>query len=148
MTIHVMEVVLRTAEIFQFPKGSGSAMVPPGMPAEPPALRQLERSNSEIGLAGVAKMLGLAQRPPRAIIATVRLMIDTRGFPMPKTPRFVKGEPKLGSAAVHSESVWNRDQVEIWIDDDRPPPDAAAHGAAKREAVRAGLAARAKAIAA
>lgn len=106
---------------------------------------RLARAATEIDLVGIARRLRIVHRPKRAIIAIVRLMIDKRGFPLPRTPRFIKGEPVTGSQAVHAGSIWDRDLVDLWFDGDNQPPALAARAAdQRRENTRATLQARAR----
>jgi hypothetical protein len=111
------------------------------------ALPQLARRQSEINLAGLALKLGMADRPSRAIIETVRKLVDRHGFPPPKTPRFRAGKRLTGGQAVHAGSIWWRDPVEQWFDDDLPPGQAALCAVARATATRADLANRARRIA-
>lgn len=118
-----------------------------GLPPDlPPAAPFTRAAATEIGIAGLARRFGIADRTTRTIIRTIRLMIETRGFPPPKTPRFVKGEPRTGSDAVHAGSRWDRDLVDDWFDRDLPPGGAAANAIYRRELTRADLAARAQAL--
>lgn len=98
---------------------------------------------SETDLTGIARRLKILDRPQRAIIAAIRLLIEHNGFPPPRSPRFVKGIRQTGAAAVWSRSKWDRDEVDLWFDGDLPPAAAARAAEAGREQVRHALAARA-----
>jgi hypothetical protein len=108
-------------------------------PQPPPALRA-----ADIDVAGVGRLLRMVDRPTRAIVATIRLLVERHGFPEPRSPRFVKCRRLRGAEAVWARSLWARDEVEAWFDDDTPPAVAARTAGAAREEVRAALAERAR----
>ena len=129
--------------LIAFP-GSRAAEVP-RRPIEAPALPQLRRA-SDIDVAGVAAELLIANRPQRFILGMIRLLVEKEGFPPPRSPRFVVGRRLTGHDAVWARSLWDRDAVERWLDDDLPPAQAAAKAANDRAATRARLGERAKLI--
>jgi hypothetical protein len=92
--------------------------------AEP--LRARQHRRTEVDLLWIAGQLGLTHHAPRTIIAKVRLLAEQSGFPLPKTPRFVAGVRKTGAEAIDARSIWDRDPVERWLEDDRPPAESAA----------------------
>jgi hypothetical protein len=97
----------------------------------------------EVNLCFVARRLGIIDQAPRTIIAKVRLLAANCGFPLPKTPRFVKGARLTGPDSIHAGSIWDRDPVECWFEDDRPPPEAAAAALVRRNAAAEEMARRA-----
>jgi hypothetical protein len=98
---------------------------------------------SEVDLLWIAGQLGLVHHERRTIIAKVRLLAEKAGFPLPKNPRFVKGTRITGPLAIDARSIWDRDPVERWIEDDRPPAETAAAIALRRTAVAEQMATRA-----
>lgn len=120
--------------------------VPPAFRFAHAAAAPEPRRRAEIDVAGIGRLLGMAGRPARAIVATIRKLIEKHGFPHPRTPRFVKSRRLTGADAVCARSLWARDQVEQWFDDDTPPAVAARAAGAGREQVRAELAERARAL--
>lgn len=85
----------------------------------------------EVDLLWIATQLGLANRNRRTIIAKLRLLVAS-GLPLPKNPRFVKGERQLGADAIDAHSIWDRDAVERWLENDRPPAESPALTVARR----------------
>ena len=83
---------------------------------------------TEVDLLWVARKLGLLNCSQRTIIAKVRLLAgqQVHPFPLPKNPRFVKGERKTGAEAIDARSIWDRDAAERWFEDDLPPAESAA----------------------
>lgn len=109
-----------------------------------PAARTPPRCRAtELTLLDVARELGLAHRSRRTTIAKVRLLAGQSGFPLPKNPRFVLGVRQTGKDSIDAFSIWDRDQVLIWLDNDRPPPEAAARAADRQLTVRAEMGKRA-----
>jgi hypothetical protein len=104
------------------------------------------RRASDIDVAGVAELLFMARRPPRFIVAMIRLLVEKEGFPAPRSLRFVAGRRMTGADAVWTRSIWERDAVERWLDEDLPPTQAAAKAANDRAATRTRLGERAKLI--
>lgn len=101
--------------------------------AEP--IRSRPHRKSEVDLCWIAGQLALLHHAPRTIVAKVRLLADKAGFPLPKNPRFVGGERKTGTQAIDARSIWDRDAVERWLEDDRPPAESAALVAIRRSSV-------------
>jgi hypothetical protein len=102
--------------------------------------------STEVDLHWIAKQLGMANRPRRAVIDRVRALADPRSpapFPLPKTPRFKAGERITGPRSIDAHSIWDRDPVEIWFEDDRPPAESASLVAIRRSNVAEQLSARA-----
>lgn len=95
-------------------------------------LRARSHRSTEVDLLWIAKQLGIVHHAQRTIIAKVRLLAEQSAFPLPKTPRFVNGERLRGAQSIDARSIWDRDTVELWLDDDRPPADAAAAVAMRR----------------
>lgn len=87
---------------------------------------------SEVDLCWIAGQLGMLHRPRRAIIDKLRLLCQDAGFPVPKNPRFVKGVRQVGASAIDTHSIWDRDAVERWLENDRPPAESAALTVARR----------------
>lgn len=95
--------------------------------AEPQvSLRARQHRRTEVDLLWIAKQLGLTHHKSRTIVAKVRLLAQHSGFPLPKTPRFVGAERKTGADAIEVRSIWDRDPVELWLENDRPPAETAA----------------------
>lgn len=107
--------------------------------------RRTHRS-TEVDLCFIAGRLGLMQRPRRTIVEKVRVLAEHHGFPLPKTPRIVKGVRILGPRAIDAFSIWDRDAVELWLEGDRPPEDSAAAIVVRRSAVRAEMGKRAQGL--
>lgn len=104
--------------------------------AEPTiSVRARPHRRTEVDLLWIAKELGIVHHTPRTIIAKVRLLAEQSGFPLPKSPRFVNGERLRGPQSIDARSIWDRDPVELWLDDDRPPPETVATTAARRSNV-------------
>lgn len=101
---------------------------------------------TEIGLSGIASRLKMSGRPMRAVIAAIRILVKDCGFPPPRSPRFVNRKRMTGADAVWARSIWDRDEVDQWFESDTPPSLAAAAAEDDRQAVRAGLRARAEAL--
>lgn len=100
-------------------------------------LRARAHRSAEVDLLWIARRLGLLHLRPRAIVAKVRLLAGQRlhPFPLPKNPRFVKGERQQGAASIDARSLWDRDTVERWFEDDLPPVESAALVQVRRSAV-------------
>ena len=129
------------------PPGRTAPRLPPPARASRPAFRfetPDPAARTEIGIDGIARLLGMADRPVRAIVERIRLLIEKYGFPPPKTQRFVKGVRQQGAAAVGRRSRWHRDQVEMWFENDTPPAAAAQTAGKLRDELRAQLAGRAQ----
>jgi hypothetical protein len=111
-------------------------------PARPrPALA---RHASDLSLAAVARRLRLDHHASRTIVSKLRVLVEASGFPLPRNPRIVRGKRLTGPKSVCAASVWDRDEVELWLEGDQPPPAAAA--AERSQGVRDQLAARARAM--
>lgn len=102
----------------------------------PPRVHDRPCRANEINLTAIARRLGLVDRQPRAIIRRVRLLAADYGFPLPKTPRFINGVRITGADSIDARSIWDRDAVDLWFEDDRPPMEAAAAVHARQAAVR------------
>jgi hypothetical protein len=100
---------------------------------------------TEVDLCWIARRLGLLDFERRTIIGKVRLLAEQCSFPLPKNPRFVKGA-RHRPEAIDAFSIWDRDPVELWIEDDRPPAESAALVAARRSTVAEEMARRASNI--
>lgn len=125
------------ATVYSLPGSEAPAPQPAHAPAIP------LRRRTEIDVAAVAARLKMSDRPLRAIVTVIRLLVLKHGFPEPASPRFVKQVRQRGGAAVWSRSKWNRDDVDQWFDDDLPPAAAARAARVNRDEVRAELAGRA-----
>lgn len=101
---------------------------------------------SEVDVAWIARQLGIADRPPRTIIARIRVLAERCSFPLPKTPRFFMGARVRGPASIDAFSIWDKDPVERWLEDDLPPTTAAASVVELSATTRSDLAARARAL--
>lgn len=111
----------------------------PSCAADPALRARAHRSSTELDLCSIAARLGLLQRRRRVVIAKVRALAVPRaeggpGFPLPKTPRFVKGGRLTGPLSIDAYSLWDRDAVERWFEDDLPPGEATALAVARRSA--------------
>lgn len=113
---------------------------------DPAPLRSRPCRSGEANLSYVARRAGLLDFEPRAIIAKLRLLATRSGFPLPKTPRFVKGVRVTGPDCIHAYSIWDKDAVDQWFDDDRPPAESAALGFARRNAAAEEMARRAQGL--
>jgi hypothetical protein len=107
------------------------------------ALRSRTTRQTEVDLCWIARRLGLLDNERRTIIDKVRRLAEHHGFPLPKRPRFVRGVRILGPRSIDAYSVWDRDPVERWIEDDRPPAESAALAAVRKHTVRHELSSRA-----
>lgn len=99
------------------------------------ALRQRPCRPNEYTLAAIARKLGMVDRPRRSIIDRIRLLATTQGFPLPKTPRFVAGIRQSGPRAIDAFSIWDKDAVDLWFENDLPPHESRERAAARRAAV-------------
>lgn len=102
--------------------------------ADPPLPASTVCRRGEVDLVWIARELSLLRHEQRTIIAKLRLLAERCHFPLPKNPRFVKGARITGPDSIHARSVWDRDPVELWLENDRPPPEAAAIGQLRRNA--------------
>jgi hypothetical protein len=105
----------------------------------PPCLHR----RREVDLAWVARELGLLGNERRTIINKLRLLAEHNGFPLPKRPRFVGATRITGPKSICALSVWDRDPVERWLEDDRPPAESAALATIRRGAAAEEMARRA-----
>jgi hypothetical protein len=112
----------------------------PGLAAD---LRRRSHRSTEVDLCWIARQLGLLDRSRRTIIDKVRSLAARSGFPLPKNPRIVKGERITGPNSIDAYSIWNRDAVELWIENDRPPPEGVAAALVRRNAAADEMARRA-----
>jgi hypothetical protein len=106
-------------------------------------LRAQPHRATEVDLLWIAARLGLLHRPPRTIVEKVRALAEAAHFPLPKTPRFVKAVRITGPLSIDTRSIWDRDPVEAWLEDDRPPAEGAALVAVRQSAAREEMAKRA-----
>lgn len=91
---------------------------------------------TEVDLCWIARRLGLLDNERRTIIDKVRRLAEHHHFPLPKRPRFVKGVRVTGHLSIDAFSIWDRDPVERWIEDDLPPAESAALVATRRTGAR------------
>jgi hypothetical protein len=105
------------------------------LPACASGLRSRAHRSTEVDLVWIARKLGLVDATARTIIKHVRALAAGSGFPLPKRPRFVKGQRITGPDCIDARSIWDRDAVEAWFEDDLPPAGAAALAAARRSTV-------------
>lgn len=117
----------------------------PEVPHRPPPLARALR-DMNLGQVG-AELRYPGDLATRVLIANIRLLIVNEGFPLPRTPRFVKGTRLTGAQAVNARSVWDADEVRIWIDGDLPPAVAARKAANDSAATRHRLGEQARLIA-
>lgn len=134
---------MESAQIFAWPRGGAPSPVQ-HQPEEAVRCRRL----AGFDIVHIARRLKMVDRPLRAIIAAVRVLIEKEGFPPPASPRIVKGRRLTGPQSVWVRSIWDRDDVELWFEGDQPPPVAARARNARRETVRAQLAEAAARLAA
>lgn len=126
---------------------SAKVLAFPGTPTPPdPPIVGRSRGIGELDFASVAHELGVAHRPIRSITAHIRALIRKSGFPPPKNKRIVRGHPLSGADAVCRDSVWPMVDVLRWLDNDSPPPVAAARKVERMAVTRADLARRAQAL--
>lgn len=110
----------------------------------PPRLHDRPCRANEVNLTAIARRLGIVDAAPRNIIRKVRLLADKHSFPLPKTPRFVNDVRMAGADSIDARSIWDRDPVDLWFENDRPPMEAAAVTFARRSAARDDMRARAQ----
>lgn len=103
------------------------------------------RANEAL-LTYVARRLGIIDFSARTIIAKVRLLAEHHHFPLPKNPRFVAGVRQVGPQAIDARSVWDKDAVDLWFDDDRPANESAGLAIARVSSARDELQRRALAL--
>jgi hypothetical protein len=104
-------------------------------PALADPLRARPHRPTEVDLCWIARRLGLVDNERRTIIDKVRRLAEHSGFPLPKRPRFVKGIRITGPMSIDAFSIWDRDPVERWLEDDLPPAESAALAARRRSTV-------------
>lgn len=107
------------------------------------ALRVRPCRQNEYTMVAIARRLGMVDRPRRSIIDRIRLLVEKQGFPLPKTPRFVSGIRQFGASAIDARSIWDKDAVDIWFENDLPPHESRERITARRASVSAELGKRA-----
>lgn len=100
------------------------------------AVRSRPHRSCEADLCFVARRLGWLDRPRRTIIVKLRHLAEHNHFPLPKTPRFIKGARVTGPRSIDAFSIWDRDSVERWLEGDLPPAESAALAFARKASVR------------
>jgi hypothetical protein len=120
---------------------------PPALSSAPPRspFSFTPRRASEIGLAGIAVLLGMADRPARAIIDKVRLLVDGHNFPPPKTPRFPRPSASPAARPSTPRACGTATRSSNGSTGICRPPVAAAKAGAERDQVRAPVSATAPA---
>jgi len=105
---------------------------------------------SDVRMAEIARRLGIADEAWRTIIAKIRLLNQSYGFPAPRNPRIVKGVMRTGSDAIIQRSIFPRARVEEWFDNHRAPAQngaaRAAEDASEAKAATAVLSANSRAL--
>lgn len=107
-------------------------------------------ATSDVRMAEIARRLGIADEAWRTIIAKIRLLNQSYGFPAPRNPRIVKGVMRTGSDAIIQRSIFPRARVEEWFDNHRSPAQngaaRAAEDASEAKAATAVLSANSRAL--
>ena len=107
-------------------------------------------ATSDVRMAEIARRLGIADEAWRTIIAKIRLLNQSYGFPAPRNPRIVKGVMRTGSDAIIQRSIFPRARVEEWFDNHRAPAQngaaRAAEDASEAKAATAVLSANSRAL--
>ncbi len=135
---------MRNAEILAFP--APSAPIPIN-PDPQPRLPVLARSVRDIGLPEIAHRLGLDRLERATIVKHLRSLALGKGFPLPRTARFWRGEEVCGPKRIVAGSIWNRYEVDQWFENRDPPATRAARQRLRQEALREEMAGRAAAVA-
>lgn len=107
-----------------------------GRPREVAALPATGGKRGEYALADVARPLGLLDRAPRTIIATLRQLAKHDGMPLPRTPRFVAGAMITGPDTIVKSSKWDAGEFDAWLDGRGPVSPAPAVPTPIREEMR------------
>lgn len=76
--------------------------------------------------ADLAAALHLGHFSTRTIIAKLRILAETQGLPLPRTPRIVAGRAVTGPESIHLHSRWDAGEVDAWLAGGDPPPAGAA----------------------
>ena len=134
---------MRNAEILAFPTPSA----PPNIAIAQPPLPVLSRSVRDIGLPEIAHRLGLDRLEACTIVKHLRTLASAKGFPLPRTTRFWRGEEVSGPKLIVAGAIWNRYEVDQWFEDRDPPATRAARQRHRREVLREEMAGRAAAAA-
>lgn len=134
---------MRNAEILAFPTPS----VPPPTPSIQPPLPALSRSVRDIALPEIAHRLGIERLEAATIVKHLRTLATGKGFPLPRTARFWRGEEVCGPKRIVARSIWNRYEVDQWFEDRDPPAARAVKQRLRQEALREEMAGRAAAAA-
>lgn len=135
---------MRNAEILAFPTPSA----PPPTSSTQPALPVLSRSVREIALPEIAHRLGIDRLEAATVVKHLRSLAQAKGFPLPRTARFWRGEEVCGPQRIVARSLWNRYEVDQWFEDRDPPAARATRQRLRQEALREEMASRAAAAAA
>lgn len=143
---------MRKAEILPFRRAAAPVTPPPQLTtvmAQPaPCGPALARSALDIDLIEIAHRLGLEAYQPATIVGHLRNLASSRGFPLPRTTRFWRGDEVTGPRRIVARSRWNRYEVDRWFEDRDPPAPRAARQRAARETLRADMQERAASLAA
>ncbi|KEZ00643.1 hypothetical protein AI27_05620 [Sphingomonas sp. BHC-A] len=107
----------------------------------------LSRSVRDIGLPEIAHRLGLDRLEAATIVKHLRTLATAKGFPLPRTTRFWRGELVCGPKLIVAGAIWNRYEVDKWFEDRDPPATRAARQRQRQEALREEMASRAVAAA-
>ena len=135
---------MRNAEILAFPAPSAPLHI---NPAPQPPLPVLSRSVRDLGLPEIAHRLGLDRLEAATVVKHLRNLALGKGFPLPRTARFWRGEEVCGPKRIVAGSIWNRYEVDQWFEDRDPPAARASRRRHRQEALREEMAGRAAAAA-
>lgn len=134
------------ATLYDFPQSARPQprhFMPPIAAKAPAGLPATAGRGGEYALADIARPLGLAHRPIRSIIDTLRKLAKHDGMPLPRTPRVVRDTVVRGPDSIVKASRWDAGQFDAWLDGRGPQGPAAAM---VPEPVRQEMQARAVAI--
>lgn len=134
------------ATLYDFPGSARPKLPPPVSAPVREAAANLPATGGrggEYALADIARPLGLLHRPIRTIIATLRLLAEHDGMPLPRTPRVVRKAIIKGPDSIVQASRWDAGLFDAWLDGRGPQSPAPAM---VPEPIRQEMQARAAAI--
>ncbi|MCJ8158832.1 hypothetical protein [Sphingomonas sp. LaA6.9] len=76
----------------------------------------------QCGIDYIGRRLGRDRSTPETVVRLVRELIRDHGFPPPLGYRRWRGKLVQGADAVTPRSVWRRDAVDCFFEDDGTPP--------------------------
>ena len=104
------------ATVLQFPGEPPRPPMPEGKAARARPLAVTHGRRGEYALADVARELKLSHFSVRSIIEKLRALAKHAAMPLPRTPRFVLGQPVLGPRAICRASRWDAGEIDAWIE--------------------------------